>query len=92
MRIAWQMRALPISAIVAALMLAGCGQRGPLYLPEVPPLPPKPIERAQPPADAADAASSDDGSAADSPLALSPELSAQRASKAMPASGASSAQ
>lgn len=39
-----------MSAIVAALTiaiaggvtLAGCGQRGPLYLPTVPPLPPKP--------------------------------------------------
>ncbi|WP_243712084.1 lipoprotein, partial [Burkholderia pyrrocinia] len=32
---------------------AGCGQRGPLYLPNVPPLPPKPIEQQQdaPPSD-----------------------------------------
>jgi predicted small lipoprotein YifL len=44
-----------MSAIVAALSilaagaLAGCGQRGPLYLPTVPPLPPKPPEQTQPP-------------------------------------------
>jgi predicted small lipoprotein YifL len=44
-----------MSAIVAALsivtagMLAGCGQRGALYLPTVPPLPAKPNEQTQPP-------------------------------------------
>ncbi|HEY3597337.1 MAG TPA: lipoprotein [Paraburkholderia sp.] len=44
-----------MSAIVAALTiltggaLAGCGQRGPLYQPTVPPLPAKPIEQTQPP-------------------------------------------
>ncbi|MGN6806588.1 MAG: LPS translocon maturation chaperone LptM [Trinickia sp.] len=43
-----------MSAIVAALAvatsvsIAGCGQRGPLYLPSVPPLPPKPAERTEP--------------------------------------------
>ena len=31
-----------ISAIVAVLLLAGCGQRGALYLPTVPPLPSAP--------------------------------------------------
>jgi predicted small lipoprotein YifL len=31
-----------MSAIVAVLLLAGCGQRGALYLPTVPPLPPAP--------------------------------------------------
>ncbi|MGI4983711.1 MAG: LPS translocon maturation chaperone LptM [Janthinobacterium lividum] len=30
------------SAILAAFALAACGQRGPLYLPKVPPLPPPP--------------------------------------------------
>lgn len=40
-----------MSAIVAALAvttsaaLTGCGQRGPLYLPSVPPLPEKPAAR-----------------------------------------------
>jgi predicted small lipoprotein YifL len=44
-----------MSAIVAALSiitvgtLAGCGQRGALYLPTVPPLPAKPNEQTQPP-------------------------------------------
>ncbi len=34
-----------ISVIVAALtVLTGCGQRGPLYIPTVPPLPAKPME------------------------------------------------
>ncbi len=43
-----------MSAIVAALTilsgaLTGCGQRGPLYMPTVPPLPAKPTEQTQPP-------------------------------------------
>ena len=56
-----------MSAIVAALavatsvLMAGCGQRGPLYLPTVPPLPPKPVERIAPPAERAPAASPDTG-------------------------------
>lgn len=33
---------LAVSAILAAAALAGCGQRGPLYMPTVPPLPAKP--------------------------------------------------
>jgi len=36
-------------AILAGCALAGCGQRGSLYLPTVPPLPAKPIDRTQPP-------------------------------------------
>jgi predicted small lipoprotein YifL len=36
-------------AIVAGCALSGCGQRGPLYFPVVPPLPAKPIDRTQPP-------------------------------------------
>ncbi|AHE32546.1 lipoprotein [Burkholderia pseudomallei] len=90
---------LQMSAIVAALALAGCGQRGPLYMPVVPPLPPKPTEQTQPPPsdvtpDAETASARDDGAsgAADAPLTLSPDLSTQRAPKAAPASGASSAQ
>lgn len=35
-------RQLKRSAILAAFLLAACGQRGPLYLPQVPPLPPPP--------------------------------------------------
>lgn len=90
---------LQMSAIVAALALAGCGQRGPLYMPVVPPLPPKPTEQTQPPPsdvtpDAETASARDDGAsgAADAPLTLSPDLSTQRTPKAAPASGTSSAQ
>ncbi|MDN7674142.1 lipoprotein [Burkholderia oklahomensis] len=93
MRIVFQM-----SAIVAALALAGCGQRGPLYMPVVPPLPPKPTEQTLPPSDvtpdAETASVRDNGAsgAADAPLTLSPDLSTQRTPQAAPASGASSAQ
>ncbi|RQR53327.1 hypothetical protein DIE19_26935 [Burkholderia sp. Bp9126] len=91
-----------ISAIVAALaILAGCGQRGPLYLPNVPPLPPKPIEQQQdaPPSDvkpddetASSSASMPDTSG--TPLTLSPELSGGDSSmgKPAPASGPASVQ
>ncbi|CAE6802246.1 LPS translocon maturation chaperone LptM [Paraburkholderia haematera] len=55
MRVVSRMRAgAPGRAIVAGLAilagcaLAGCGQRGSLYLPTVPPLPAKPIDRTQP--------------------------------------------
>jgi hypothetical protein len=50
-----------MSAIVAALAVAtsaaltGCGQRGPLYLPTVPPLPEKPALRTDLPASNAQA-------------------------------------
>jgi hypothetical protein len=60
-----------MSAIVAALAVAtsaaltGCGQRGPLYLPSVPPLPEKPGVRTVPEAPAAS-----NGSQA--PLTLAP--------------------
>ncbi len=67
MRVVFQM-----SAIVAALALAGCGQRGALYLPVVPPLPQKPALETQP--DGADAASDADTSTGSS-LQLSPALS-----------------
>ncbi|MGF6758462.1 LPS translocon maturation chaperone LptM [Paraburkholderia sp. GAS334] len=55
MRVAFRMSAAAPRAIVAALAifagatLGGCGQRGPLYLPTVPPLPAKPNEQTQPP-------------------------------------------
>jgi predicted small lipoprotein YifL len=39
-----------MSAIVAVLLTAGCGQRGALYLPVVPPLPEAPGTRTVPPA------------------------------------------
>ncbi|MBN3728120.1 LPS translocon maturation chaperone LptM [Burkholderia sp. Ac-20379] len=72
MRVVFQM-----SAIVAALALAGCGQRGALYLPTVPPLPPKPVLETQPGSqpDTSDAAS-DAAGAPGTSLQLSPALSA----------------
>jgi predicted small lipoprotein YifL len=92
-----------MSAIVAALVIAvassaaltGCGQAGALYLPTVPPLPPKPAAQTEtPPEDAAsdaDAASSPDAS---TPLTLAPanELAASSppAKRPSPASAASS--
>jgi predicted small lipoprotein YifL len=100
-----------MSAIVTALAvtvacgaaLTGCGNRGPLYLPTVPPLPPKPaIETDQAPDGAAskpEAASSPDADStsnaeARAPLTLAPagELGAStpRAKSPSPASGASS--
>lgn len=93
MRIVFQM-----SAIVAALALAGCGQRGALYLPTVPPLPPKPIEhqQAQPSSDATPDADTTDTTDTAQPgqaggaLTLSPALSANGVLRTAPA-GASSA-
>jgi predicted small lipoprotein YifL len=99
-----------MSAIVAALAVAvagtvaleGCGNRGPLYLPTVPPLPPKPAEETvQPPqraASGAEAASSVDANPAPesegTPLELAPvdklstpKSGAKSPSSASPASG-----
>lgn len=71
-----------MSAIVAALAvatsaaLAGCGQRGPLYLPTVPPLPEKPQLQTEPPASDASAdaqgVSAASGTDARAPLTLAP--------------------
>ncbi|AEA59035.1 MULTISPECIES: LPS translocon maturation chaperone LptM [Burkholderia] len=77
MRVVFQM-----SAIVAALALAGCGQRGALYLPVVPPLPAKPtVETVPAPEDAASDASAASGAepisaSAGTTLQLSPSLAA----------------
>jgi predicted small lipoprotein YifL len=82
-----------MSAIVAALSilaagaLAGCGQRGPLYMPTVPPLPPKPQQQTQPPSPdevkpTPETASSSIPDTSGEPLSLSPDDSMQ-----MPASG-----
>ncbi|RDJ99228.1 LPS translocon maturation chaperone LptM [Paraburkholderia lacunae] len=56
MRVVSRMRAaapgraiVAVLAILAGCALSGCGQRGSLYLPTVPPLPAKPIDRTQPP-------------------------------------------
>jgi predicted small lipoprotein YifL len=71
-----------MSAIVAALAVAtsaaltGCGQRGPLYLPTVPPLPEKPEVQTVPPASAASAgyqpAPKTSSTDAHAPLTLAP--------------------
>ncbi|QCP51236.1 hypothetical protein FAZ95_20000 [Trinickia violacea] len=80
---------LRMSAIVAALALTtaalgGCGQRGPLYMPTVPPLPKKPTDQMEPPPSdvkpdaetGAIPASGATGAASDTsstPLSLSPD-------------------
>ncbi|MGR3910377.1 lipoprotein [Burkholderia sp. SR8] len=87
-----------MSAIVAALaILAGCGQRGPLYLPTVPPLPAKPIQQQDTPP--SDVMPTDENASSDSipdssgtPLTLSPELSSETSKAATPASGPAVAQ
>jgi predicted small lipoprotein YifL len=69
-----------VLAILAGCTLAGCGQRGSLYLPNVPPLPAKPVDRTEPPA--ADEVKPDAESVPDmstvpdtsgTPLSLAPE-------------------
>ncbi|MFL9887072.1 lipoprotein [Paraburkholderia agricolaris] len=104
MRVVSRMRAAaPGRAIVAGLAilagcaLAGCGQRGSLYLPTVPPLPAKPIDRTQPPPAATSGevkpgaqSASPTGEIPDTsgaPLSLSPDTELA----APPASGASAA-
>ncbi|WP_354168610.1 lipoprotein [Burkholderia sp. 567] len=86
-----------MSAIVAALaILAGCGQRGPLYLPTVPPLPAKPIQQQDtPPSDVKPTDENASDSIPDSsgtPLTLSPELSSSAPKPATPASSPAAAQ
>jgi len=81
MRVIWKMRAGAILAVSAALAvgaLSGCGQRGPLYMPTVPPLPAKPNFDAQPTSatPATDASGVDADSVPDTsgtPLSLSPD-------------------
>ncbi|WP_206950895.1 LPS translocon maturation chaperone LptM [Trinickia acidisoli] len=92
-----------MSAIVAALAVAtsaaltGCGQRGVLYLPKVPPLPEKPALRTEPPASSAAAGSSaapdSSSTAAQAPVTLAPADSlgaTPNANRAAPAAGAAS--
>ncbi|MDR3096247.1 MAG: lipoprotein [Paraburkholderia sp.] len=79
---------------VATLSLAGCGQKGPLYMPNVPPLPQKPNFETQPddtvqpisgtalPASGVQAGELPDTSG--TPLSLSPDTEL----KSVPASGA----
>jgi predicted small lipoprotein YifL len=88
-------------AIVAGVALSGCGQRGSLYLPTVPPLPAKPTAQTQPSStdDVKPGAESAEGSVPDTsgtPLSLSPDTELRTApnsnAPAQPASGASDAQ
>jgi predicted small lipoprotein YifL len=97
--------AFAISA-VAALSLAGCGQKGPLYMPKVPPLPQKPNYETQPdesaqttPATASSASGAQAGELPDTsgtPLTLAPDTELNSApvvaSGAQPASAAAPAQ
>ena len=83
---AWTPRAILAAFALSAVALAGCGQRGALYMPTVPPLPPKPnFETSQPetgatpasaPASAPESASAPVGMIPDTsgtPLSLSPD-------------------
>lgn len=91
-----------MSAIVAALAvatsvsIAGCGQRGPLYLPSVPPLPAKPVEHTEPSSERSPDAQQVPDESASQPLMLAPadKLGGGAASGARapsPASAASNA-
>ena len=86
--------------IVAGVALSGCGQRGSLYLPTVPPLPAKPTAQTTPSSsDEVKPGANAEGSIPDTsgtPLSLSPDSELRTAPKsdapAQPASGASEAQ
>ncbi|MBN3803002.1 lipoprotein [Paraburkholderia sp. Ac-20336] len=87
MRVVSRMRAaapgraiVAVLAIFAGCVLAGCGQRGSLYLPTVPPMPAPPAHRTQTPApdqtQPASGSAADMGSIPDTsgtPLTLAPE-------------------
>jgi hypothetical protein len=109
MRVVSRMRAIAPGAIVAALVivagcaLGGCGQRGALYMPTVPPLPAKPTDETQAPSpDAAkpdsEAASGAVPDTSGTPLTLSPESElrtvpdAAASAPQQPASGSTPAQ
>src|ERR1700730_2657446 len=50
MRVVFRMSAIVAAlAVLGGAALGGCGQRGPLYLPTVPPLPHKPADQTEPP-------------------------------------------
>ncbi|CAH2809763.1 MAG: FIG00453728: hypothetical protein [uncultured Paraburkholderia sp.] len=97
MRIVTRMRAaapgraiVAVLAILAGCALSGCGQRGSLYLPNVPPLPAKPIDRTQPPSPD-DVKPSPDIAEMGTPLSLAPE-SELATSAPLPASAVTPAQ
>ncbi|MBO9536750.1 lipoprotein [Herbaspirillum sp.] len=59
-------RAAVLAASSLLLALAGCGQKGPLYMPKVPP---DPLARTSPKPDAAKPGAAQDGGAASKPAA-----------------------
>ncbi|OAJ59590.1 hypothetical protein A6V36_26705 [Paraburkholderia ginsengiterrae] len=86
MRVVTRMRAaapgraiVAVLAILAGCALSGCGQRGTLYLPVVPPMPAKPVDHTQlPPNDAHPASDSAANMStvpdtSGTPLSLAPE-------------------
>jgi len=77
MRVIFRMSAIVAAlAILAGGTLAGCGQRGPLYMPTVPPLPPKPAFQTQPQPGNVKPAPETAGSVPDTsgtPLSLTPD-------------------
>ncbi len=92
-----------MSAIVAALaisagsLLSACGQRGPLYMPTIPPAPARPASMAplQSNAPAKPIAASDAGEVPDTtgqPLSLAPDDTLQTPASAPAAASASSAE
>lgn len=75
MRVVFRMSAIVAAlAVAASASLAGCGQRGPLYLPTVPPLPQKPATQPVPQADSDTDTDTEpeSASATAAPLMLSP--------------------
>ncbi|SAK93472.1 putative lipoprotein [Caballeronia pedi] len=91
MRVVFRMSAivaaLSISA-AATLSLGGCGQRGPLYLPTVPPLPQRPNDLQNTPPSNVSQGSVPDTSG--QPLSLSPETDMKSAPNAASAPKAAS--
>jgi predicted small lipoprotein YifL len=98
MRVVFKMSAIVTAlavAVACGAALTGCGNRGPLYLPTVPPLPPKPaVQTEQAPESAASDARAASNAEARAPLTLAPAgalaASTPRAKPPSPASGASS--
>ncbi|SAL01602.1 putative lipoprotein [Caballeronia fortuita] len=86
MRVVFRMSAIVAALSIGAaatLSLGGCGQRGPLYLPKVPPLPQRPDNlQNTPPSNVAPG----NETASRQPLSLSPETNLNSAPK--PASSA----
>jgi|HubBroStandDraft_5_1064220.scaffolds.fasta_scaffold57484_2 predicted small lipoprotein YifL len=79
MRSVFRMSAIVAVLAISAGALNGCGQRGPLYLPRVPPLPQRPGDLAEPassPAVASGASATLQGDVPDTsgqPLSLAPD-------------------